>query len=113
MSKLEDSVKQLVKKAFPSYRVKLQHYVIYQNTKLFFDILIPELKVVIEVQGQQHFSFTKFYHDSDEDFKSQKFRDKLKTQWAADKGYVLIAIDGAIVPGMGIEEFKQFVLARI
>ena len=112
MSKLETLVGKLISKAFPSYRVKTQHYVVYQNTRLLFDYLIPELKIALEVQGEQHFSFTSFYHDTEEDFKNQKFRDKLKTQWADENGYVLIAIDD-IALKMKTAEFKKFILERL
>ena len=92
MSDLADKIEHCIKKGFPSHRYKREHYIFYQNTQLFFDFFMPELRVLIEVQGQQHYAFNKFYHQHKDKFDDQVYRDKLKTQFAAELKYKLLQI---------------------
>lgn len=92
MSDLANKIFKLIKLAFPQYFCQPEHYVVYCNTKLFFDFYLPELKLVIEVQGQQHYSFNKFFHKGKDEFEWQKYRDTLKVQWASNSGIKLLSI---------------------
>lgn len=93
MSQGSTRIHSLLKEIFPTYRVKTEKYVMYSNTELFFDFYLPELKILIEVQGDQHHSFTKFFHQDINKFRKHQYRDTLKTQWADEQGLNLITIN--------------------
>ena len=113
MSNLETTVETLIVGAFPLFKYKRQKYVNYQNTQLLFDFVLPELKVLIEVQGEQHFTYNKFYHGTKAEFDKQKFRDNLKVQWATENNYTLICVDSKQVNDFTVESFKQFIVENM
>lgn len=112
-SKLANKIEGYIKSAFPSFRYQKEKYVPYRNNRLFFDFYIPELKLYIEVQGQQHYSFNKFFHKDVEDFTDQKYRDSLKTEWANEEGFKLLKLSYDIVDKLTQEEFRQMVIKFI
>lgn len=57
-----------------------------------YDIEIPAKKVLIEIQGKQHYEFIPYFHESPEAFEYQQFKDAYKKQFAEDKGYMVIYI---------------------
>jgi very-short-patch-repair endonuclease len=57
---------------------------------MFFDFYIPELRIFIEVHGEQHYSYSKFYHNSAADFEQQKIRDAFKEEWCSLNDYKLV-----------------------
>lgn len=48
---------------------------------LYFDFFLPLIKLVIEVQGQQHIEYSQFFHKSKGDFWGYKKRDRYKQEW--------------------------------
>lgn len=113
MSNLADTVEDLIKKALPSYKYKREYYVLYQNTQLFFDFILPELKILIEVQGQQHYTFNKFFHGTEDNFKNAMFRDRLKTEYVASTPFKLVIIKYDEVPKLTPKQFKQIIVKAI
>ena len=113
MSNLADNVEGLIKKALPTYKYKREFYVLFQNTQLFFDFIIPELKILIEVQGQQHYTFNKFFHGTVDNFKGQVFRDRLKTEWVADSKFKLVVIKYDEVDKLTPASFKKIITKAI
>ncbi len=79
-------------------RIVREEYVSYRNQKLFLDIFIPQLALVIEVHGRQHEEFVKHFHGSADNFRSYKRRDRLKEEWVAENGYTLIALRSSQLP---------------
>lgn len=57
------------------------YFPLYDRKQLAFDFFIPSLRLVIEVQGEQHFKFTPYFHASKQDFIMQKKRDSEKQAW--------------------------------
>lgn len=57
------------------------------NMWLPYDIYLPNKKVFIEIQGQQHYEFNTKFHKSIEDFEYRKNIDKLKREYAEKNGY--------------------------
>ena len=57
-----------------------------------YDFEIPEKKVIIEVQGDQHKQFVKWFHTDMEGFYNQKRKDAYKKKYAEDRGYQVIEI---------------------
>ena len=92
MSLLSEKTFLLIKESFPHYRVITEHFVFYNNTKLFFDFYIPELGVVIEAQGQQHTKFVEHFHSSRSGYLTSLRRDRLKREWAYSNGIALVEL---------------------
>jgi len=81
MSAIANKVYSLIKELFPYNVIVKEHYVKYKGTRLFFDFLIKDLGVYIEVHGKQHFEYVHHFHGEKEKFVSQKKRDNLKIQY--------------------------------
>ncbi len=106
MSKISDKVENFIRKMLPTTKYKKEHFVKYQGTSLLFDFFLPSYKLMIEVQGIQHFEFNAFFHKSKDDLLNQKYRDTLKTQFVAEKAYKLWSIRYDEIEDMTLEEFK-------
>jgi len=69
----------------------------YPDGSHHFDWVIPDLKVVIECHGKQHYVATQFgkeeVWDTIQRFKDGRKRDQAKKQAAEDAGYVYVIID--------------------
>jgi len=48
---------------------------------LFLDFLIPQIKLGIEVHGQQHYEYTQFFHKNKAEFMLAKAKDEDKIEW--------------------------------
>jgi very-short-patch-repair endonuclease len=76
---------------------KLQYKVQHKFTTcrhigpLRFDFYLPELGILLEFQGKQHFVAVKYFGGA-QAFKSTQRRDRIKRNWARKNGYELIAI---------------------
>lgn len=93
MSKIADKIYNILTDMFPKLvapRVVREVYVKYKGQKLYFDFLIKELSVYVEVQGRQHTEFVKHFHGTKEAFVAQKMRDNLKIQYVEEKGKCLV-----------------------
>jgi len=93
MSEIADKIYDILVEMFPRLsapRVTKEIYVNYKGQKLFFDFLIKELGVYVEVQGRQHTKFVKHFHGTREAFMAQKARDNLKIQYVDENGKCLI-----------------------
>jgi len=62
------------------------------NSRLSIDFFIPQLGIVIEVDGQQHNKFSKFFHGTIDNFMKQKERDKRKEDWCSINNLTLVRI---------------------
>lgn len=89
MSKIADEVCEGIKKLFPHETLIFEHYIYYKNAKLFFDIYIKSLGILIEIQGMQHFKFVKHFHGTKEKFYAQKRRDNFKIEYCAENNLTL------------------------
>lgn len=49
---------------------------------LIADFFIPQLSILIEVHGAQHYKYCKFFHDSEIEFKKYQQNDRTKQEWA-------------------------------
>ena len=57
-----------------------------------YDFELPDYKVIIEVQGEQHRSFIERFHIDLEGFRYQQERDTYKKKYAEENGYTVIEI---------------------
>lgn len=68
------------------------------------------MKLLIEVQGQQHYSFNKLYHLDKNNFDKQKFNDRLKEEWAQENGYRLLSIKYDTINKLDDQAFKEIII---
>lgn len=61
--------------------------------QLPYDIEVVGERILIEVQGNQHFEYTPHFHGSEENFERQLERDRIKKKFAKDRNYTLLEID--------------------
>lgn len=61
------------------------------KSNLSYDFYLPELKVLIEYQGEQHYKPVKHF-GGNETFQNQQIIDDMKRKYAKDNGYTLIEI---------------------
>jgi len=106
ISKLEITIDELISKALPNYDIESQCYETMYGTRLFFDFCIPSLKVMIEVQGQQHYKFIRFFHGMIENFYKSNARDNLKQEWCGKNGYTLVYFKYDEIAKLTVEEVK-------
>jgi hypothetical protein len=97
-SLLAKSVLQTLKQAFPNTRINDEYYVNYNGQKLFFDFHLPNLNIVVEVQGVQHTEFNPHFHGTAENFKAQKHRDRMKMEWCHINDMALVCINHTEIP---------------
>jgi len=80
MSEIANKVLEIIRELFPHNIVLTEWYLNYKGQRLFFDVFIKDLGVLIEIQGRQHFEFVKHFHGSREGFLGHKKRDNLKLE---------------------------------
>lgn len=85
-SKYHIRARAIIKDIFNSYRileeVKLPGSTsLHRKSVLYLDFYIPNLKLAIEVHGQQHYEYSPFFHKSKADFLKSKARDEDKIDW--------------------------------
>lgn len=92
MSNLSEQVIGVIKEIYPQLKLKREEYVKFKNQKLYLDIWLPQLGLVVEVHGRQHDEFVEHFHGSNHAFMDSKRRDRLKEEWAAEQGLTYIVI---------------------
>ena len=70
--------------------------------KLELDFYIPEARVAIEVQGEQHFEYIPGFHANEDEFHRMQARDQIKRVVCRDKDISLYEI-------CGMDEIEQFI----
>lgn len=84
MSKIADDVYTTLKELFPHENIIGEHYIYYKGTRLFFDFFLKSYNILIEVQGEQHYKYSRHFHGSVESFKAQRYRDNLKVEYVEE-----------------------------
>ena len=107
-SKVQFKTKQFLK-AFWQNQVVYEEFPVY-GTKMKVDILNATKKIAIEVQGRQHTSFNKFFHNNSRlKYLESIKRDAQKAEWLESNGYTLIEIHEKEVKSLDKEFFlKKF-----
>ena len=60
------------------------------NHVMPYDIEISDKKVIIEIQGRQHYEYIPYFHGTLEGFKYQQLKDRIKKDYAESKGYKVV-----------------------
>ncbi len=108
-SKLHKTARELLKKMFPVHTI-LEEVNLpgsSQKRSLSADFVLLDLKLMIEVHGEQHYKFNSFYHSSVFEFVRSKKRDTNKKQWAELNGFTLI-----VLPFNKIYEWEELINGR-
>jgi len=81
-SSLHLYARELIHKCFPTLQV-LEEVPIYvrKNEVLYLDFYLPLIRKCIEVHGEQHYKFNKFFHNTALGFIRHKKRDQEKQEW--------------------------------
>lgn len=94
-SKLELRAKFILESIFkrPFFKIRpdfLKNEVTGQNLEI--DLYNDDLKLGIEVNGNQHYKFTPFFQKTEKDFREQRYRDVIKKMLCKDNGITLIEV---------------------
>lgn len=74
--------REFLHKIFPTVMILEEVSIqVSKKEKLYLDFYIPALRVAVEVQGEQHFKFTPFFHGTPYEFIQSKRRDSRKKEW--------------------------------
>ena len=63
-----------------------------KKAALFLDFFIPNLKIGVEVHGQQHFKYIPFFHKSKAGFMKARARDRDKAEWCDINNITLVVL---------------------
>lgn len=90
------------------YNVVYEEFPVY-GSKLKVDILNATKKIAVEINGNQHYEFNKFFHNNSREVFLQSInRDMKKIDWLAKNGYTLLEISEDEVPLLS----HQFILEK-
>ena len=89
-SDLHIRCRNLLRKLYPT-RPPLEEVPI-PGTKLRFDFVLPQRRICIEVQGQQHFEDNGFFYSDRMGLGKSKQRDKRKREWCNLNNLLLIEL---------------------
>jgi len=110
-SKIQFKTKQFLKN-FWLNQIVYEEFPVY-GTKMKVDILNATKKIAVEVQGNQHNSFNKFFHNNSRlKYLESIKRDVQKAEWLEKNGYTLVEIHEKEVKLLNKEFFlKKFNIA--
>jgi len=63
-----------------------------KRSVLYLDFFIPNVRVGVEVHGQQHYAYTPFFHKSKAGFLQAQARDRAKGEWCDINDIELIVL---------------------
>ena len=63
------------------------------GTRSFIDLYLPNKRLAIECQGQQHYEQNNFFHKSKTDFIHGQVKDKVKKSWCEANDITLVCLD--------------------
>lgn len=64
-----------------------------QRRPLFADFFIPEKRIIVEVQGEQHYKYNEFFYKKDKlAFFTAQSRDRNKQRWCSINNITLIEL---------------------
>ncbi len=105
-SNIQFSVKQFLRKYWTNHIV-YEEFPVY-GSRLKVDFLNATRKIAVEVNGSQHSSFNKFFHqNSRAKYLSSIRRDYEKYEWLMKNGYKFIEIEEGDMKELSIDFIKQ------
>lgn len=89
-SGLHLSARKLLQAQFPSSSIYEE--VMLLGTGLIADFFISDLKIMVEVHGEQHYKFVKRFHKTVGGFVASQKRDKMKQEWCEINDVIYIEL---------------------
>lgn len=81
-SSLHLKAREIIHECFPTLQVLEEVPMPLRKAEtLFMDFYLPLIKTCIEVHGEQHYKFNRFFHNSILGFMKHKKRDENKKEW--------------------------------
>lgn len=81
-SSLHIKARELIHSCFPTLQVLEEVTIHTRKTEiLYLDFYLPLIRKCIEVHGEQHYKFNRFFHSTTLGFIRQKKRDQEKKEW--------------------------------
>jgi hypothetical protein len=92
-SKLHTTARSIIKKELPGSSIYEEVQLL--GTGLIADFFIPDMRILIEVHGEQHYKFVKRFHKSKAGFIRSQKRDATKKEWCSinDITYIELPFD--------------------
>lgn len=92
-SSLHLEARNLIHSCFPTLQVLEEVQITARRSEiLYLDFYLPLIKRCIEVHGEQHYKFNKFFHNSALGFIKHKKRDQDKQEWCQLNGIEYIEL---------------------
>ena len=92
-SNLHLQARGLIKECFPTMQILEEVGIpLRHGSSLFLDFYLPLLKLCIEVNGEQHYNFSSFFHGSRLNFMNHKRRDREKRDWCEINSILVIEL---------------------
>ena len=104
-SKLQTKVKVFLKNFWKNHIV-YEEFPVY-GTRMSVDFLNATKKIAIEVNGQQHSQYVKFFHGSRLDYFNSIKRDVKKAEWLQMNEYTLIELEQKDVNELSLEYIEE------
>jgi very-short-patch-repair endonuclease len=105
-SSMEETIYAQLKTLFPHALIHQQYHISVEKQSLYFDFYLPNMGLVIECQGEQHYKFVARFHGDKSGFKQHKIRDLLKKKWVKDNKKKMLEIEYNAVPKSPAELFS-------
>ena len=85
-----------------------------QQNRYRYDFYLPDLNLLIEFHGIQHYQYVPFFHNNnEEEFKQQVLYDTIKVDIAKTLGIDFLEFNYKQLNHMSIEDFEFFVSNKI
>lgn len=92
-SSLHLKARELLRSCFPTLQILEEVPIpIRKSETLYMDFYLPLIKTCIEVHGEQHFKFNRFFHNSPLGFMKHKKRDEHKKEWCEINNIKYVAL---------------------
>jgi hypothetical protein len=112
-SSLHTKTREIIKDLFPNLSVYEEVTLpgskkIGRSSLLYADFFIPELMMIVETHGRQHYQYCSFFHKDKMDFVNAKKRDLDKIEWCEINNIKIV-----VLPFDRKEEWKQLILQTV
>lgn len=106
----------IIKSILDKHNIKyIREFIIpNQQYKFYYDFYLPELNILIEFHGIQHFKYIPHFHRNEEDyFLARKIMDDIKVEMAKALKYKFLEFDYNQLEKLSREQFEQLVINKI
>jgi hypothetical protein len=96
-SSLHEKARSVIKEIFPTLSVYEEVTLpgskkIGRSSLLYADFFLPEIMLIVEVHGKQHYEYCSFFHKDKMDFLKSRKRDIDKIEWCEINNIKIVAL---------------------